>query len=141
MALVALTKEPCEVDGAKDEFVVIAEKNLHGANPSLSKTPASLGATVMVFRATAFFSPKAITIKAGERVVWIYADGSKEPHSVTSGTCESLDCQDGGKKFDSGLNMNKPGHRFEYTFRRAGTYPYFCRLHTSNMRGVVIVEP
>lgn len=141
VALLALTKDPCEVDGVKDEFVVIAEKAIRGIGSSFSKKPAPLGATVMVLRATAFFTPQEVTVKAGERVVWIYADGAKEPHSVTSGICESLDCQGGGKKFDSGLNMNKPGHRFAHTFRRSGTYHYYCRLHTANMRGVVIVEP
>lgn len=141
LVLVASPTAPCRIDATINDFILVAEKASPEVVPAEAKVPARLGATVMVLRATSFFTPKVVTVKAGQRVVWLYADGSKEPHSVTSGECETLDCSGGGKQFDSGPTMNKPGRRFEHTFKRPGVVPYHCKFHTSNMRGIVIVVP
>ena len=93
----------------------------------------------MVFRATPLFVPQEVTIQAGQKVVWIYADGAQEPHSVTSGACRGSDCSGGGKIFNSGLTLNKPGHRFEKVFETPGTFPYHCDLHLGSMQGTVSV--
>lgn len=141
LAVSAKEGKTCSMDPKKDEILVVSEiKNLEEqkAEPESS---APLGATVMVFRATAFFTPNVVTVKAGERVVWIYADGAKEPHTATSGKCRGIDCTGGGKKFDSGKTLNKAGHRFEHVFKKPGTFPYHCDLHTASMVGTVIVKP
>jgi plastocyanin len=141
LAVSAKEGKSCSMDPKKDELLVVSEiKNLE-EQKATPKSSSPLGATVMVLRATAFFTPNVVTVKAGERVVWIYADGAKEPHTATSGTCRGIDCTGGGKKFDSGKTLNKAGHRFEYRFKRPGTFPYHCDLHTASMTGTVIVQP
>ena len=82
----------------------------------------------------------ASPIKPGEKVVWVYADGAQEPHSVTSGGCRVNDCSGGGKQFNSGLKLNKPGQRFEHVFTNSGIFPYHCDLHLGSMQGSVTVQ-
>jgi plastocyanin len=73
-------------------------------------------------------------INEGDTVQWIWQSG---PHSTTSGTCSSTCTADG--KWDSGVNSNP--HTFNFTFNTAGTFPYFCSIHTTAMIGKVIVNP
>ena len=141
LSLHAKAGKTCEIDAAKDEFVTVAREPRGENEPNGSINPAPIGAVVMVFRATAFFVPENVTVKAGEKIVWIYADGAKEPHSVTSGACRVNDCSGGGQEFNSGPTLTKPGHRFEHVFTQPGTYPYHCDLHLGSMQGTVMVEP
>ena len=72
------------------------------------------------------FSPKTVTIQAGESVSW--SNNGKSPHTVTA---------DGGS-FDSG-NLN-PGQGYAHTFSTPGTYAYHCQYHQQlGMVGTVIV--
>ncbi len=130
----------CEIHPSHDEFLVVARapRAPVASEKGWANTP--IGAVVVVFRATTFFSPHEITIEPGQKVVWIYADGAQEPHSVTSGGCRVNDCTGGGQHFQSGLTINKPGHRFEHVFKRSGTFPYHCDLHLGSMQGTVIVK-
>jgi plastocyanin len=72
------------------------------------------------------FMPDTITVPAGTTVVWQNDDTS--PHTVTSvdGTFHSsaLDTKD----------------KFSFTFDKAGTFEYFCRLHPF-MKGRVVIAP
>ncbi|HEX2960521.1 MAG: plastocyanin/azurin family copper-binding protein [Bacteroidota bacterium] len=77
------------------------------------------------------FSPSAITVPAGSVVTWTNMDGMA--HTVTSGTPGSPD-----NKFDSG-NMNTNAV-YSFTFSAKGTYPYYCRYHSSTMHGTVTVQ-
>jgi plastocyanin len=140
LAVTAKKDHPCLMDTQKDEVLVVSQiEDPKKQEPKpMSKTP--LGATVMVLRATSFFTPNVVTIKAGERVVWIYADGAKEPHTATSGACRGTDCTGGGNIFDSGKTLNQPGQKFEHVFNHSGTFPYHCDLHTASMTGTVIVK-
>ena len=130
----------CEIDPSQDEFLALARKSRAPTSVEKGLAPAPLGAVVVIFRATTFFMPKDATITAGEKVVWVYADGAHEPHSVTSGGCRVNDCSGGGKQFNSGLNVNKPGQRFEHVFTNSGTFPYHCDLHLGSMQGTVVVK-
>lgn len=70
------------------------------------------------------YSPAQLTIKAGDRVVFVNDDD--EAHTVTATD----------KSFDSaGLDT---GDRWSYTFKKPGRYAYFCALHPW-MKGVVVV--
>ncbi len=73
------------------------------------------------------YSPKTITIQAGESVTWTSSGPS--PHTVTA--------DDGS--FDSGtLNV---GDSFSHTFTTAGTFAYHCEFHVAQgMVGTVVVE-
>jgi plastocyanin len=132
--------QTCVIDPAKDDFLVVARAPRTTNTQEESLATARIGAVVMVFRATTFFNPHEVTIEPGQKVVWIYADGAQEPHSVTSGGCRVNDCTGGGQKFQSGLTLNKPGHRFEHVFKHPGTFPYHCDLHLGSMQGSVTVK-
>lgn len=141
LAVAAKEDQPCSMNPQQDEILVVSEIKDSGGKNIVPPSSAPLGATVMILRATSYFSPNIVTIHAGERVVWIYGDGAKEPHTATSGACRGTDCTGGGKKFDSGKTLNKAGHRFEHVFKHPGTFPYHCDLHTASMTGTVIVKP
>lgn len=130
----------CEIDPSHDEFLVIARESRAPASVEEGIESAPIGAVVVVFRATTFFMPKDVTVKAGEKIVWVYADGAQEPHSVTSGGCRVNDCSGGGQHFNSGLTVNKPGQRFEHVFKNVGSFPYHCDLHLGSMQGTVVVQ-
>jgi plastocyanin len=72
------------------------------------------------------FKPKAITIQKGQSVTWKWVNGS---HTVTfvKGT------------YDKSLNRANPTRK--RTFKRAGTFKYYCRFHrTLGMTGKVVVQ-
>jgi plastocyanin len=71
------------------------------------------------------FSPDTITVPAGTKVTWINRDSSN--HTVTSTKGD----------FESG-NI-KPGESYSYTFKEAGGYNYYCKIHRY-MKGFVIVK-
>jgi plastocyanin len=130
----------CEIEPSQDEFLVLAREPRAPVSAQEGFASAPIGAVVMVFRATTFYLPRDVTIKPGEKVVWVYADGAQEPHSATSGSCKVNDCSGGGKQFNSGLNLNKPGQRFEHVFKHPRTFPYHCDLHLGSMQGTVVVQ-
>lgn len=66
------------------------------------------------------FSPRTITINAGESVTWV--NGDSRPHTSTSGTNGSSD-----GAWDSGSVAS--GDSFTRTFNSAGTFPYYCTFH------------
>jgi len=70
------------------------------------------------------FVPEAITVKQGDRVVWVNQDPF--PHTATAhGT------------FDSGSIA--PGHSWSYAARDPGEFAYVCTLHPG-MKGMLIVR-
>jgi plastocyanin len=130
----------CEILPSQDEFLVIARAPRAPVPSEKGWANAPIGAVVVLFRATTFYLPRDVTIMPGQKIVWIYADGAQEPHSVTSGGCRVNDCSGGGKQFNSGLTVNKPGHRFEHVFKHPGIFPYHCDLHLGSMQGSVTVK-
>jgi plastocyanin len=69
------------------------------------------------------FEPVQLTIRPGDRIVWVNMD--LVPHTVTQ------------QSFDS--HTIAPGARWSHVVRQAGRYPYACALHPT-MTGVVIVQ-
>ena len=130
----------CEIDPAQDEFLSIAREPRAPTSFKEGLASETIGAVVVVFRAPTFFVPSEVTIQPDEKIVWVYADGAQEPHSVTSGACRVNDCSGGGQMFNSGLTVNKPGQRFEHAFKEAGVFPYHCDLHLGSMQGTVVVQ-
>jgi len=66
------------------------------------------------------YLPYSLEINVGDTVSWSNDDTAA--HTVTSGTPDGMD-----GLFDSGLFMS--GTTFDFTFDKAGTYPYFCLVH------------
>jgi amicyanin len=73
------------------------------------------------------FGPKAIEVKVGTTVTWTNEDGVQ--HNVVT--------EDGAPEEIKGKLLNK-GETFTYTFKKAGTYNYFCAPHPY-MKGTVVV--
>ena len=72
------------------------------------------------------FSPKTFTVPAGATVTWTNHDNV--PHVVTSAD----------DQFKKSLVL-KTGQRFSNTFATAGSYSYFCSIH-SRMTAQIIVK-
>jgi len=89
---------------------------------ALAAPPAESRVTIDNFT----FKPDVITVPIGTRIVWENDDDI--PHNVvaTDGEFRSsaLDTED----------------KFSFTFNKAGTFDYFCSLH-SFMKGQVVVAP
>jgi plastocyanin len=89
------------------------------------------------------FDPERTTIAAGTTVTWTNMD--PVAHTITSGTKGTggvpgvskgkPDEADG--MFDGDVDENAT--TFSFTFEKAGTYAYFCRIH-GGMTGVVVVK-
>ena len=92
------------------------------ASPEASPSVSGQSVTVLDFA----FSPKDITVNAGDTVTWTNQDSMD--HTVTS--------TDGGP-LDSG-NLSK-GASYRHTFSTPGTYRYHCAYHPS-MTGTVTVR-
>jgi plastocyanin len=95
--------------------------------PAASPTEAT-GQVQIVMRNVAFM-PKEITVPVGTTVVWTNQDSFE--HTVTSGT----------RGNPSGLFDTRvaAGGSFSFTFDKAGTYSYYCSIH-SGMNGTVVVK-
>lgn len=141
VAVTARTGRQCEIGTKVGEFLTISTTPGRSILANSGAAPPRTGATVLLLRATAFYMPREVRIRVGEKVVWFYADGSRAPHTVTSGACRGADCSGGEQVFSSGPTLLKPGDWFEHTFTRPGTYPYHCDLHTATMQATVIVSP
>jgi len=86
------------------------------------------------------------TIHVGDTVQWTWSGSA---HAVVSGTCTSGggggggygygggDCTPDGR-FSSGSHSGP--FTYSYTFTQAGSYPYYCGVHQSMMKGRVIVQ-
>jgi plastocyanin len=71
------------------------------------------------------FNPATLTVRRGERIVWVNKD--LFPHTVTSAT----------QAFDSGSIA--PDGSWSFTPRKAGSYPYGCTFHPT-MKGTITVQ-
>ena len=71
------------------------------------------------------FQPASVTIRTGETVTWVNSDDSD--HAIVAA--------DGLFRSD---NLS-PGSSFGYTFKKAGTFAYSCKLHPRE-RGQVVVK-
>lgn len=90
------------------------------------------------------YSPQEINISPGDTVIWTNED--EETHSVTTFKPPSgkdlKKLEQGDKKHDGKINsglFEKVG-KFKYTFKKAGSYYYFCSSHIF-MVGKVSVKP
>ena len=89
------------------------------------------------------FVPAAITVNAGDKVVW--KNSSPVIHNVVDDASKALSVVDvklpsGARPFDSG--MLQPGQSYSRVFTEPGVYHYVCTLHEgSGMKGTIIVRP
>jgi len=67
------------------------------------------------------------TVKIGTKVTWL--NSSNAPHTVTA---SSSNWKFSSKQFTQGMKVT-------FTFRKAGTYKYFCSIHPY-MKGTIVVK-
>ena len=72
------------------------------------------------------------TIPVGTEVEWDFEGGF---HTTTSGQCPPCTGEPGWNS--GGMSSGN----FKHTFTQAGTFPYFCAVHTTMMTGSVVVTP
>jgi plastocyanin len=72
------------------------------------------------------YAPDTLTIHAGESVTWVNHD--QDPHTIV------------GKNNEFHSEALDTNDKFTYTFKKPGTYTYFCTLHPQ-MTGTVTVKP
>jgi plastocyanin len=84
------------------------------------------------------FSPTPITIAQGDTVTWHWA-GPDTNHSVTSDP-KQADSWDSDPLRAPLSTDHPPGDTFDHKFDTAGTFTYFCKVHSS-MHGKVVVTP
>jgi plastocyanin len=96
---------------------------------STNTTSGTTGANEILIKGMAF-SPASKTITAGTTIKWTNQDNIN--HTVTSGTPGSP-----SGLFDSG-NI-APDGTFSYTFNQAGTFSFYCKIHSS-MTGTITVQ-
>jgi plastocyanin len=73
-------------------------------------------------------------IHVGDTVQWNWISGF---HSTTSGPCPPCS-QNGDGNWNSGARSSPS---FSHTFNSAGTFPYYCNVHTISMTGTIAVSP
>jgi plastocyanin len=99
------------------------------AAPAATSAAPAAGAKAAVTIKGFAFSPAALEVAKGTVVTWTNNDGTT--HTVTSGTNGSKD-----GKFNQEISGSAEG---SVTFDTAGTFTYFCSIH-STMKGTVTVK-
>ncbi|MEA2443655.1 MAG: hypothetical protein QOJ12_947 [Thermoleophilales bacterium] len=96
--------------------------------------PPAEAATTNVEVARNAFTPATVTVAPGDTVTWTFA-GPDTNHTTTSdpGQAETWESDPGNPS-----PFHVAGDTFSHTFNTAGSYSYFCRVH-SFMRGTVRV--
>lgn len=116
---------------------------LAGFLVGLAAAPSVRAATAVVkITHQEMFSPKTLTIRAGDTVEWINSSGAV--HTVTddpalAATPKDATLPKGAAPFNSGFL--KAGQAYRHRFTAPGQYRYFCLLHeSSGMVGAVLVK-
>lgn len=97
--------------------------------PAPAATTAAPAAAEMNVDIQSFKFPATLEVAKGTKVTWTNKDTTK--HTVTSGTRPTKD-----GRFDGQVDG---GASFSFTFTDAGTYQYFCTIHSS-MNATVTVK-
>lgn len=95
-----------------------------------SAVSASAASTKTVHIVDIAYKPKKLTINKGTTVKWSF-DDQIVAHTVTS---------TGAKRFKS--STEKMTGTYKVTFKKAGTYKYFCMVHpnVAAMKGTIVVR-
>jgi plastocyanin len=84
-----------------------------------------------------YFGPEKITLKKGQSINWVWAEGNTYPHDVhlKSGP-KGLK----GKATYSTKTTAVTDAEFEKTFTTPGTYKFICTIHPTQMHMTVVVK-
>jgi plastocyanin len=84
-----------------------------------------------------YFGPETLTLKKGQSVNWVWAEGNTYPHDVhlKSGP-KGLK----GKATYSTKTTAVTDAEFEKTFTTPGTYKFICTIHPTQMHMTIVVK-
>jgi plastocyanin len=84
-----------------------------------------------------YFGPESLTLKKGQSVNWVWAEGNTYPHDVhlKSGP-KGLK----GKGAYSTKTTAVTDAEFEKTFTTPGTYKFICTIHPTQMHMTIVVK-
>jgi plastocyanin len=101
--------------------------------------PPAMGASQGVTIANFAYSPGTVNVTIGDTVTWTWS-GPDTNHSVTAnaGQAESFNSDPGGPPTSAD---HLPGATFPHTFTHAGTFRYFCTVHSFMTGKVVVAGP
>jgi plastocyanin len=106
------------------------DRSVQPAPPSAPSAPGSAPAqpttTASVGMYDNYFQPNTLIVLPGTTVRWTHSGQHK--HTVTSAMGQ----------WDSGELGS--GAVYSVTFTQPGTYPYYCRIHSREMRGTIVVK-
>ena len=107
-----------------------------GATPSTNVPAPSVGAVVCVKVDTAgtvkvdikdfSFKTDPIQAKVGDTITWTNGDTTPHSAALDDGSCATDTIQ--------------PGNSGSLQFTLAGTYPYHCAIHPTQMKGTIVVS-
>ncbi|RJQ45198.1 MAG: hypothetical protein C4534_05220 [Gaiellales bacterium] len=107
-------------------IIVAAALAACGGEKEEATGPVATGGAAQVEMKDISYAPEDVTVKAGQKVLWVNND--PVGHTVT----------DESGRFDSGV-IGGGGETFEQVYDEPGTYAYHCTIHPT-MKGTVIVE-
>lgn len=119
----------CGGDDDEDTTATSAPAATTTEEPSGGTTGAAAGEgeTIQVSMKDIKYTPREVTAKVGDKIVWTNDDPI--PHTVTA---------EKGETFDSG-NVNS-GDTYEYTPRKAGEISYVCTIHPNQTGTLTVTE-
>jgi len=86
------------------------------------------------------FSPASLTIQVGDTVHWVWASPGHSVVSGANGTADNQFCSPSNTSCDN-PPLSVMGATYDHTFTTAGTFPYYCSVHsTLGMTGTIIVQ-
>ena len=129
------------VCGAEDPAAMAAASRTYfAAHPAHGGAPQALAAAATVNVQNFIFNSDGnaltpidtVRISVGESIQFTWINGT---HTTTSGNSGDLDA---GSRWNLPVDLTHPTQ--VVAFNTAGTFPFFCQIHTfSNMKGVVVV--
>ena len=118
-------------------LVAVGAFALSGAVAAAANAPQKKGKPKEVSVADFYFGPEKLTLKEGQSVNWVWAEGNTYPHDVHM------------KSGPKGLK-NKASYstkttavtdaEFEKTFTTPGTYKFICTIHPTQMHMTIVVK-
>jgi plastocyanin len=84
-----------------------------------------------------YFGPEKLTLKKGQSVDWVWAEGNTYPHDV------HLKSGPKGLKEKTSYSTKTTAvtdAEFEKTFTTPGTYKFICTIHPTQMHMTIVVK-
>ena len=118
-------------------LVMVAVLALSGAAATAANAPAKKGKPKEVTVADFYFSPEKLTLKEGQSINWVWAEGNTYPHDV------HLKSGPKGLKNKASYSTKTTAvtdAEFEKEFTTPGTYKFICTIHPTMMHMTVVVK-